>query len=325
MKMKRFTTLVVILAVLTATSIAGLAGATWWFLAPVQPGSSEVVRFDVPRGTSQIRLGEMLFEKKLTRHPVSLRLAVRLLGIGQDLQAGVYQLSPADSALDIAKTLTRNTSDIRVTIQEGLRAEEVVSALEAQLFTTAQSPQECLKLEGFLFPETYSMVPGTSVESACQRMNAEFESVWTDLTATTPAPSSYTQEELVTLASIIEREAREPEDMQRVAGVLYNRLEIGMALQVDATLQYAKGYNTREQTWWAVPLAADKNVVSPYNTYQNAGLPPGPISNPGRDALYAVLNPITSDNLYYISDSNGVNMYFAETYEEHQRNIQEHL
>jgi UPF0755 protein len=133
------------------------------------------------------------------------------------------------------------------------------------------------------------------------------------------------EEDVMILASIVAREAKKPEDMKKVAGVLWNRLELGMPLQVDATLQYAKGYDEEKKTWWSTPLSQDKNIVSPYNTYKNAGLPPGPISNPGLDAIQAATYPTPSDNLYYISNTAGTQMYFAQTYEEHQQNIAKYL
>lgn len=305
-----------------------LAGTGWWLLQPVSPNSDEMVTFEIPRGTSQNRIAENLANQGLIKNPLSFRLAVRALGVGSQLQAGIYQISPSQSAIDIANTLTRNTSDLRVTLPEGLRAEEVVEILQTELNISTENmagEEYCLSQNGYLYPETYSFVPGSTLQAACERLRSEFDRQWTSLTAEKSLPTGYTQAELVTLAALVQREARDPQDMRRVAGVLFNRLEIGMPLQIDATLQYAKGYDANRSTWWPVPLAADKDLSSPYNTYQNAGLPAGPIANPGRDALSAVLNPIASENLYYISTLDGSEMYFTETYEEHLQNIDRYL
>jgi UPF0755 protein len=245
--------------------------------------------------------------------------------VGQNLQAGVYQVSASENAFEIARRLTRNTSDIRVTLPEGLRAEEVVESLASQLGTTATNSAQCNDQNGYLFPDTYSFVPGTSIESACARLRGQFDTQWQALTSENKVPNEYSQEELVILASLVQREAKDAEDMRKVARVLFNRVEMGMPLQIDATLQYAKGFDAKQKTWWPTPLAADKSIKSPYNTYANAGLPAGPISNPGKEALQAVLNPIITDDLYYISTLDGSEMYFAPTYVEHQVNIERYL
>ncbi len=138
--------------------------------------------------------------------------------------------------------------------------------------------------------------------------------------ATLENTSNRTPHEIVTIASLIEREARHAEDRPLVASVIVNRLEIGMALNIDATVQYILGYQQNEKSWWKRNLTfADLEINSPYNTYTNPGLPPGPIANPGIAAIEAAVNPAETDYLYYLSDENGVNHY-AETLEEHNQN-----
>ena len=126
------------------------------------------------------------------------------------------------------------------------------------------------------------------------------------------------------MASIVQREARDKTQMQNVAGILWNRLEIGMPLQVDASLQYVRGFDEVDQTWWAVPLAVDRARESEFNTYLNAGLPPAPICNPGFDAIEATLNPIDSDNIFYLHAPDGT-IHYGETLDQHNANIQQHL
>lgn len=323
--MKVAKTLAIITALGASLVLLGSGVGAWWLLQPVSMNADQAVSIEIPRGSSQRRIGEILYNAGLIRHPLSLRLATQILGNGAQLQAGVYEVRSNLNALDISKQLTRNTRDQRVTLPEGLRAEEVVTSLAEQLNVPAQPAEACLTQNGYLYPETYSFLPGTSVETACQRLRGQFDIVWSELTSRSATPSGYSQADLVTLAALVQREAKDPEDMKRVAGILYNRLDLGMPLQIDATLQYAKGYDERNDTWWPTPLAADKTLRSPYNTYQNPGLPAGPISNPGREALQAVLTPIASDNLYYISTLDGSEMFFAPTYEEHQANVNRYL
>lgn len=323
--MKRWLTASIVVVALVGVGGLALTGLGWAYFQPMVPGSTETVSVEITRGTAESQVAKQLTAAGLIRHPLTLRLATRILGVSGQLQAGVYELGKNESVWQIARHLTQNTRDIRVTLPEGLRAEEVVASLEKQLNTTATDPDLCITQNGHLYPETYSFVPGTTVEEACQRLRRQFDTVWTELTEQLTPTTNWDQNDVVTLASLVQREAKDPEDMRHVAGVLYNRLQIGMPLQIDATLQYAKGYDERNQTWWPTPLAADKNINSPYNTYQNTGLPPAPISNPGHDALTAVLNPLETDDLYYISTLDGGKMYFTPDYSEHLQNIERYL
>ncbi len=314
----------VLLGGIFASGVAVVAGVWVLFAAP-NPDDAQTIRVEIPQGASQTRIGNILEEKKLIKSEFGFRLAVRLQNLGGSLQAGVYELAPNNSAFEIAQKLTRNTSDIRVTIPEGHRAEEVVEILATQLGTDQAGAETCLQYNGFLFPETYSFVPGTTLQQACQRLRNQFDTQWEALLSTSPARDQWDQDDLVNLAALVQREAKKPEDMRRVAGILFNRLEIGMPLQIDATLQYAKGYDSTKKTWWPVPLAADKNIDSPYNTYMHTGLPAGSIANPGKDALHAVLNPTPSQDIYYISTLDGSQMFFTPSYEVHLQNINRYL
>jgi UPF0755 protein len=131
-------------------------------------------------------------------------------------------------------------------------------------------------------------------------------------------------DDILTMASIVEREARGYEEMRNVAGILWNRIDLGMPIQADATLQYVKGYNEQTKAWWTPPLAEDKKLNSPFNTYLNPGLPPRPISNPGYDAIRATLNPVDTDNIFYLHDQDG-GIHYAESLEEHNANVQKYL
>ncbi|MCD8485058.1 endolytic transglycosylase MltG [Candidatus Woesebacteria bacterium] len=320
---------------LLAATVIGGAGAIamaiylMQLLQPVDPSNESTVSFVIPRGRATSLVAADLTERNLLKSPLALKIAIWQNNLAGQIQAGSFTLSPSMTPAEIAETLTQGSDDQWVTIKEGLRAAEIGAYLEQELpnFST-NNPSfttECLAYEGFLFPETYLVPSEYTTAQMCQLMREQYGEVFTlDLRNQVAANTGLSDEEAVILASIVEREARDPEQMRHVAGILLNRLEIGMALQVDATLQYAKGYNPQAKTWWAPPLAADKQIDSPYNTYQNPGLPPGPISNPGRNALAAVANPLESDELYYLHAPDG-KMYYAETYEGHQENIWNYL
>ncbi|MDO8461077.1 MAG: endolytic transglycosylase MltG, partial [bacterium] len=173
--------------------------------------------------------------------------------------------------------------------------------------------------EGYLFPDTYLIPKDADIDLIVTLMKDNFDKKYESIT---PAKkTNLTKEEIVILASMIEREAKLDQDRSLVASVLLNRKNIGMKLDIDATIQYALGYQEIEKTWWKKGLTLqDIKLNSSYNTYLNPGLPPTPISNPGLEALNAVVNPAETQYFYYISDSSGRNHY-AKTIEEHNANI----
>lgn len=312
--------------------LLALAGVSWWAwqgLQPVQPGSSEEIEIVIPKGSSVKAISEQLANEGLIRSPIHFQLIVQQKGLANQIQAGSFSLSPGLSTDEIATQLTQGTNDVWITIKEGWRAAEIgeyVASVLPQFDTTGEVfAQECLAYEGFLYPETYLVPKEYDTKQVCQLLRRQYGTVVTMEMREAIHSAGYTEEEIITLASIVEREAKRPADMKIVAGILLNRLELGMPLQVDATLQYIKGYNESTQTWWPTPLAADKQLDSPYNTYQNPGLPPGPISNPGLNAISAAIYPTPSDYLYYISNSAGTQMHYAQTYEQHQANIEQYL
>lgn len=322
---------ILLLGVVVPVMAAGLAVATfgWWALQPAASTPAEAVRVTVAPGTPVSRIAQQLKEAGVIRSPFAFKFIVWKNKLAGSIQAGSFELSPNDTPEELAQHMTQGTEDVWITIREGLRATEIGELLEQKLDQfDASSPdftEICLENEGFLFPETYLVPREFTPKSMCTFLRAQFDQVMTDTWQTEIQRQGWTQRRIVTLASIIEREARNPQDMKVVSGILRNRLDMGKALQVDATLQYAKGYNEAQQTWWSPPTSADKEVNSPYNTYKNTGLPPGPISNPGKNALEAAIFPTESEYLYYISNSDGSEMHYARTYEEHQQNIARYL
>ncbi len=214
------------------------------------------------------------------------------------------------TAREIAEGLTHGTLDIWVTIPEGMRAGEIADELENKMPNYDPSWDNTLEEnEGYLFPDTYLIPKEADINTIVSIMRNNFDAKYETLDA---AGSNLSKEEIVTLASLIEREARLSEDRPIVSSVINNRLDLGMKLDIDATLQYILGYQKEQKRWWKNGLTdADKLINSSYNTYRVAGLPPGPISNPGLSSLQAAINPANTDYLFYITDESGKNGHEA--------------
>lgn len=218
--------------------------------------------------------------------------------------------------------MTKGTLDIWVTIPEGKRAEEIAAILKEKIPTYDPSWDSKLEQnEGYLFPDTYLIPRQATADQVTSLLRSTFDQRFHDINL---SQTSLSQSEIVTVASLVEREARHDEDRPLIASVIYNRLEEGMPLQIDATVQYALGYNTREKTWWTKNLSLDDlKISSAYNTYTHQGLPPGPICNPGVAALQAAAHPAKTNYTFYVTDKNGINHY-ASTYKEHLANIKQY-
>lgn len=293
----------------------------WWTHGngPMNSKEKKQITFTVAKGQGLKETAKKLQEAGLIADWFVFYLVAKNQDLDTKLQAGDFTLSPSMSASDIAEALTHSNADMRITIPEGKRAEEIADMLEARLPGFQEAWRTTLdENEGYLFPDTYSFQKETSIEDIVSVMRKNFDEKY----ATLSIPSQkYTQHEIVTIASLIEREAKIAEDRPMVASVIFNRLAIGMPLQIDATVQYALGYQSSEKTWWKKNLTfKDLELRSAYNTYTNTGLPPTPISNPGLDVLNATIHPANTQYLYYISDKQG-NNHYAKTFEEHNANI----
>ncbi len=200
-----------------------------------------------------------------------------------------------------------------ISIEEWAAATSAKSALATDPFVITSGKPAGVDLEGYLFPDTYEFLLDATAEDIATTMLRTMETRLTDIGAATGDAEGMTMHELITLASIVEKEVRTAETMKNVADIFLKRLDIGMALQSDATINYIiDGDNPS-------PLYSDLEVESPYNTYKHPGLPPGPISAPGLNALNAVLHPADNDYFYFLTTDEG-SIYYAETYEEHLRN-----
>ena len=255
---------------------------------------------------------------------------INLLTSTKTVQPGGYKISNTMTPAQLVKVLYGKPYMVWVVIPEGLRKEEIADLLAKALgwskkvethWITVDTTQNPDYKEGVYFPNTYLIPVDEAPADVATRITDKFNEEFA------PALNEFQQQNIkwtkgLTLASIVQREAANDADMPLIAGILWNRLNQGMALDVDATLQYVRG-NTGAG-WWAPITVADKQIDSPYNTYKYKGLPPGPISNPGLAAINAVLNPTQTDCLYYLHDSNHVD-HCAATYAEHEANIQKYL
>lgn len=325
--MKRI--LLVSVLVLLLLSLVILVGGFLFYqraIQPLNPNATESVKVVIPRGASVLAIGQTLAEKGLIRHPQLFRLVVWQEGLTQSIQAGTFSLSPSQSVQELASTLTSGTEDVWITIPEGLRREEIAELLassELEAFSAEEFLQATQDSEGQLFPDTYLLPRQATTQSIVSLLNNTFESKIEDGLATEIANSPHSLEDALIMASLVQRESSSASEMPAVAGVLWNRIELGMPLGVDATLQYIAGYDKATGRWWAPPDVAVKESTSLYNTYQYAGLPPAPIANPGLAAVQAALQPQASDYLYYIHANKQI--YFARTLEEHNQNINRYL
>ncbi len=313
--MKRLTTaIVVFLLLLSALTL-------WWGngISPVNPKNKTSKMFVIQKGEGVRSIANNLKNEGFIKDPVVFFLLVKQLGIEKNIQAGSYRLSPSQSAEQIAKNLTVGTQDVWVTIPEGKRAEEVADILKDNLPSYNESWREKLaENEGYLFPDTYLFPKESTVNLIISTMRNNFDQKYKEIANN----SGLTQEKIVILASMVEREAKHAQDRPLVSSVMHNRLGLGMALQVDATIQYAKG--KIGNNWWAPVSASEyKSVKSEYNTYLQPSLPPGPIANPGLSTLQAAANPTDTDYLYYITDKSGINRY-ARTIDQHNANIKKY-
>lgn len=283
----------------------------WWkiTLAPTNPYDTQSRPFVITQGDGVRDIAKKLRDQGLIRDQVSFFLLVKRLGIEKNIQAGSYQLSPAMPVHEIAQKLTVGTEDLWITVPEGWRSEEILEYLGEQGFNVQAANWQ--NDEGHLFPDTY-LIPK---KDSAEKLRVLF-------TKTFAQKADGVSGEALIMASLIEREARKESDRPLVASVLMNRLQAGMALDVDATVQYALG---KPGNWWKKDLTVDDlKVKSPYNTYLNPGLPPGPIANPGLSAIKAAQNPAQTDYLFYLTDKQGT-MHYAKTLQEHNANVAKYL
>ena len=295
-------------------------------LLPVNTNNKASVIFVIDRGTPLQNIIKDLYKQNLIRSEISFYLLTKQKGIDSNLQAGVFRLSQSMSAQEIATALTKGSLDILVTFIEGLRKEEVAQILAEKVAIPSVEFIESAQ-EGYLFPDTYFISKGATTEMVLLKFKENFDRKYTEEMRQTAIKKNLTDLQVITLASLVEREAKAYPDRVQVASLMLRRLSIGMKLDIDATVQYAVGYQSNTHTWWKKNLTLfDLKINSPYNTRTHAGLPPGPIGNPGLSAIQAVLEATpNTPYLYYISNTKGTQMHYAGTLEEHNENKRKYL
>ena len=297
-------------------------------------------KFTVSTGESVNSVGLRLEQAGLVNSAAAFRSYLIYSGLDTDLQAGDFELSPTWTTLELAHKLQDATPlEITFVILPGWRAEEIAASLPTTgltiapgdfLYAVQNPPAEALtllglqtnSLEGFLFPGEYKLLRTTDLSGLLRVLLIEFNAhLSADLRAGFEQ-HGLSLEQAVILASIVQREAMVTDEAPMIASVFYNRLAAGMKLDSDPTVQYAVGFNQSQATWWTNPLSfADLEIVSAYNTYQNLGLPPNPISNPGLAALQAVAAPADSPYYYFRARCDGSGTHnFAATFEEQLQN-----
>lgn len=326
MKNRRSRTLVVILALLC---VGGAFALGYWCRTQLVPvaasGEAQIVRIE--RGAGASRIARQLEAANLIRSAPAFELHLAYSGLGRKLKAGAFEVAPTMSGIEIAERIAAGQTGSRnITVPEGLRLEQIAERVADSGLATADellaaaTPESVADqvefdlpesgLEGYLLPETYEFALDTDAQQIVARMVRELEREFVTPNAEAIAASKLNLHEIITLASLVEREARVGDERATIAGVLTNRLDIDMKLQCDATVQYALDEHKPRLTF------DDLKVDSPYNTYLHKGLPPGPIAAPGLACLEAALHPAQTDALFYVAQPDGRHV-FTRTYEEH--------
>lgn len=310
---------IILLALLLCVAIA-IFFTVLQFSAP--QARAEAERIVVNLNTPQEELLSKLKEQGYIKSVWAFEIVLKVKGWDNKIQPGAYYISKNMSAWKIADVLVNNPSEKWVVVPEGLRKEEVADLLQQKLGINDEAKKDFIAngKEGYLFPDSYLLDLSYSGKEIAQRMTNRFNEKAADIFKAATR-DNIRNDTLVILASLLQREAANEQEMPIIAGVVWNRLEQKMPLQIDASVQYALG---AESSWWPKITSADYKTDSPYNTYTNKGKPVGPICNPGLAAMEAVVNYQESDYLYYVHDSKG-QIHLAKTYQEQLINIEKYL
>ncbi len=339
----RFIRLLLGIALLIGVIMAGSFYYDSFVVAP--KADAQTIELIVEEGTGVAQIGERLEQEGIITSAFFFKTYVKLFQGGVALQAGKFSLQKGMSiASAIAMMTHAEAKEIEVTIPEGWTIEqmgerfvkalpnvtkkdwETVTGPQGKLVVAAQDVLSGIPveqgLEGYLFPDTYRFRENADAKTVADVMVITLKRRLAEQGVVIPEDLRFenglTLHEVMTLASIVEREVRSQEDMKKVAGIFFTRLNIHMALQADSTVNYVTGKKDPGVT------LEDSRVDSPYNTYRQLGLPPGPISNPGINAILAVLHPQDSDALYFLTSPEGT-VYYASTFQEHIANKYKYL
>ena len=296
----------ILIAAIIFFVLAGFSG--YFFLsAPKDFPSGETIVIE--KGTGLAEISGKLKKEGFIKNKYAFALYARSLGKSKKIKYGKYLFNEPVSVFSLTRRLAKGEfgfKPIKVTITEGLTIKEISELFGGfENFDKKEFLEKTEKLEGYLFPDTYLFLPFAETEQIIGTMTDNFKKKAGDV-----------GKDIVIMASLIEKEVPDSDDRKIVSGILWKRLKLGMALQVDAVFPYITGNRKI--------LSDDLKIDSPYNTYLHKGLPPGPISNPGLDAIEAARNPKESPYLYYLSGQDG-KTHFSKTYEEHLRNKEKYL
>lgn len=277
----------------------------------------KVVEVFIPKGSSPHKISQILKDSDVIYSKKLFIALIKFRGYSTKLQAGLYDFNKKDSLSAIIEKIKNGESkNIKVTIPEGFNIKQIAHALSQhnicneEKFINLAAEQE---MEGYLFPNTYFLLPQMSETEVIKVMNDDFNKYWTKEKEERLKQINKTKRDVIILASIVEKEAVADSERPIIAGVFLNRLAKGMRLESCSTVLYAMGINKERLSF------EDLKFESPYNTYRYKGLPPGPICNPGAKAIDAVLYPEMTDSLYFVSKGNGTH-YFSSTFEQHVKN-----
>lgn len=290
----------------------------------------------IKEGMTTADIATLLHEKKLVKDPEAFRMEARFKNLADKLQAGPYQIEGGLSNSQIVDVMVKgHIKQIRFTVPEGFTVVKTAKKLEAEglgkadkfiaaakdyapyAYMQTDNPNVLFKAEGFIFPATYDFPVGISEEEMLKIMVEQFDKKMQESgVAKTVQEKNLNMRDVVNMAAMVEMEAVFPEEQPRIAGVFLKRVAIGMPIQSDTTIQYILGTQKEIITF------ADTEIQNPYNTYQNMGLPPGPIASPGLKAIQAVLAPEDNEYLYFVAEKDGHHR-FTKTYEEHLQAIKD--
>jgi UPF0755 protein len=323
--MKILRALVLVLVLVVAAAALLFAYAVFWD----RSRPAQVTNVVIPNGSSFDEVLASLRDDGVIAHELPLHLFARFEGDETKVRAGEYRFAAHQSASDVLHALVSQGAAVAkwVTIPEGFTDVQIAQRMQdagvgnaaqlAQAFATGSFVIDGTKtksLEGFLFPDTYLVPLGAAPSEIEQELERGFAAALPNDAAARAKALQLTVPQVVTVASLVEREAKVEEDRPLIAGVIYNRLRLAMPLQIDATIEYALPHHK------SVLTKSDLAIVSPYNTYLHAGLPPTPIANPGRASLDAAFHPATTKALYYVYCGGGRHA-FADTLAQHLANV----
>jgi len=322
-----------------------LFSAFYYNLAANRPSQTDKeITYEIQKGDDVFTVAEGLFEKNAINSKLLFISYMFFNGYDKTMQAGVYTIKAGTNVAGLAQMLRRGFNDVSVVFKEGWRTEEYARVASQSLSNIDYKKfvENAKPYEGYLFPDTYYLRADVSILDLVSVLRDNFDKKTQDLLTTANLSKvGLTKEQVVILASLIEREAGTDEDRAMVAGIILKRLNEGMKLDIDATVQYAVASkaectvtastctpikdNPADINWWPGTLTAEDLITdSPYNTRKVVGLPPAPISNPSLSSITAVLNPKASDYYFYLMDNTG-QAHYANTLAEHNANVQKYL